>query len=384
MPELKRVDYVNQLDDTNQTAFDYAMNISPLAVIDALIRAGAAFDNRDRLGYTPLMNACHLGRDEAIECLVNHGADITAPNVFNQSVLEIIMTGDSQMKHSLLKRLAPRASQTQLNRALWHAVNNESEKEFLGVLLECGADPQYVGLSENAVRLDQESPQSFENVAGRPGIPAHEHLQEFRTTNVSEPQMAAPTSSADGDLSIEGGNEERDDGILAMMKSLSINDGARKVDAWCYIGIGRFSIVRIGPLEMCKYIFEKGVYRNIASLQNVSDSRSRISHITYTDEMGLPQRRYGRDNIKGIAGVVIAERSSWKYSRKAPTIYVKIKWVGIEHRDSVLCPHSYSWITRLDFLQMVGRAFGDFHIQRAWKRQEERYRKTNQVDLYST
>ena len=342
VPELKRVDYVNQLDDTNQTAFDYAMNISPVAVIDALIRAGAAFDNRDRLGYTPLMNACHLGQDEVIECLVDHGADITAPNGFNQSVLEIIMTGDSRMKHSLLKRLAPRTNQAQLNRALWHAVNNENEKKFVGVLLECGADPEYVDLSGNAVLLHQESPQSFESTAGRPGIPAHEHLQEFRTTNVSEPQTVAQRGSTDGDLSIEGRNEERDDGILAMMNSLSINDGARKVDAWCYIGTGSFSIVRIGPLEMCKYLFEKGVYGNIASLQNVSDSRNHISHITYTDEMGLPHRRYGRDNIKGIAGVVIAERRSWKCFRKAPTTYVKIKWVGIEHRDSVLCPHNYS------------------------------------------
>ncbi|KAJ6126442.1 hypothetical protein N7523_002054 [Penicillium sp. IBT 18751x] len=102
------------------------------------------------------------------------------------------MTGDSRMKHSLLKRLAPRTNHAQLNRTLWHAVNNRNEKEF----------------------------------------------------------TAAQRGSTAGDLSIEGGNEERYDGILAMINSLSITDGARKVDAWCYIGTGSFSILRIGPLDV--------------------------------------------------------------------------------------------------------------------------------------
>lgn len=161
--------------------------------------------------------------------------------------------------------------------------------------------------------------------------------------------------------------------MLITMESMSINDDYRNVDAWCYVGSGSFSIVCIGPIGNCKYVLERGVFGSTAWLQNGSDSRNRISHITYTDEMGLRHYRYGRNNIKGIVGVAVAGRPSCRCSPRAPTTYVKIKWVDIARMDSILCHKCCSWITRSDFIRMVGRALSDFLIYKALIRQEERY-----------
>jgi ankyrin repeat protein len=87
--------------------------------VNMLISAGARINDTDRLGYTPLMNACHLGRDEIVHCLVDRGADIQATNNFNLSALECTMTGGSRKKKTLLQRICPHATQLQLNRALW-------------------------------------------------------------------------------------------------------------------------------------------------------------------------------------------------------------------------------------------------------------------------
>ncbi|KAJ5982378.1 hypothetical protein N7451_012478 [Penicillium sp. IBT 35674x] len=297
MAEPDRIGYVNQLDGLSHTALDYAVSISPDTVIDALIRSGAEFDNHDKLGFTPLMNACHLGRDEAIHCLIGHGANVTATNNFNQSALENIMMGDSKSKHSLLKRLAPRANQDQLNRALLHTFN--SDKEFVGVLVECGAEAQYLGLSEDVVPIHSVDPQSSTHVQQDSELLVSESVAESRTSRTLEPQSRnSSIDSTERDLVNEGENDAHDDDIFRMMGALAISDGHRRVDAWCYIGTGCFSIMRIGPLETCKYVFEKEVYGNTGSLQNLSDSQNRISNITFTDETGYVHRRYGWENIE--------------------------------------------------------------------------------------
>jgi ankyrin repeat protein len=96
------VDYINRLDDFHYSAFDYAMRSSLVIIIDILVRSRAGLDRRDLFGLTPLMDACHLERDEVIESLIDYGADVTATDNFNQSILEHIMIGESRMKHSLL------------------------------------------------------------------------------------------------------------------------------------------------------------------------------------------------------------------------------------------------------------------------------------------
>ncbi|KAI3097966.1 hypothetical protein CBS147333_9204 [Penicillium roqueforti] len=147
MPEFDRVEFVNRPDDVQNTPLDYAITTSSSTIVDILVGAGARINETDRLGYTPLMNACHLGRDEVVHCLVDRGADIRATNSFNLSVLECIVIGESRTKEALLQRICPHATQVQLNRALWLAVNDK--KELVGVLLRFGADGQYAGILED-------------------------------------------------------------------------------------------------------------------------------------------------------------------------------------------------------------------------------------------
>ncbi|CAG7956120.1 unnamed protein product [Penicillium olsonii] len=127
MPEFDRVEFVNRPDDVQNTPLDYAITTSSSTIVNILVSAGVRINDTDRLGYTPLMNACHLGRDEVVHCLVDRGADIRATNSFNLSVLECIVIGESRTKEALLQRICPHATQVQLNRALWLAVNDKKE-----------------------------------------------------------------------------------------------------------------------------------------------------------------------------------------------------------------------------------------------------------------
>lgn len=281
MTEPERVAYINHLDDCNNTALDYAIRISPVPIIAALIRLGADLDNRDKLGFTPLMNACHLGRDEAIHCLIDHGANVTATNNFGESALESIMMGDSKTKNSLLRRLCGRANQRQKNTALVHALN--FNKQFLDVLIECGAEGQHTQLPERIVSLDSVDGQASAHMQQQLPSTLIQNVAESQTSGIEPQRRSSPIDGTEID---EGQRGTRDDHISRAIGALSISDMHSSAGAWGYIGTGCFSIMRIGPVGSCKYIFRIGLLGNTESLQNVSDSQSRISHITYIDEMG--------------------------------------------------------------------------------------------------
>ncbi|CAG8074047.1 unnamed protein product, partial [Penicillium nalgiovense] len=147
MPEIDQVEYFDRHDDLQNTPLYYAITTSSPDIASMLISAGSIIDFRDILGYTPLMTACYLGRDEVVHCLVDHGADMQATNNSNLSVLECIVIGESRTKETLLQRICPYATQAQLNRALRLAVNKKSE--LVGILLRFGADGQYASILED-------------------------------------------------------------------------------------------------------------------------------------------------------------------------------------------------------------------------------------------
>ncbi|KAI1828831.1 hypothetical protein N7451_012679 [Penicillium sp. IBT 35674x] len=238
MTEPERVAHINHLDVFSHTALDYAIRVSPVTIIDALIRLGAGLDNRDKLGFTPLMNACHLGLDEAIHCLIDHGADVTAANAFGQSALECTMMGDSKTKQSLLRRLCKRASQHQKDTALVHAFDNN--KQFFDVLLECGAEGPYTGLPERIVSLDSVDGQSSAHVQQQIPSTLLENVAESQTSGIEPQRRSSPIDGTEID---EGQRGTRDDHISRTMGALSISDMHHRADAWGYIGTGCFSIM---------------------------------------------------------------------------------------------------------------------------------------------
>jgi hypothetical protein len=143
MKESKDLIYIDRRDEFGNTALSYAILKASLPIIQALVRAGADSNRRDRVS-TPLMDACYQGEETIIVYLMDCGADIAIRNSFDQSALESIMMGNSQRKHDLLQQLGCSASQTQLDQALLHAFN--TSKEFCPTLVLCGADSQNVGL----------------------------------------------------------------------------------------------------------------------------------------------------------------------------------------------------------------------------------------------
>lgn len=168
LPEHDRLDYVNRQDEVRSSALEYAVQADQKVrnkyIVDILLSLGADIDQRDRVGCTPLMNACYYGWDEVVNCLLKQGADTTLVDNFTLSVLEYIMIGDSQSKSSYLRRLASSTNQRQLNRALRHSFNNR--KEFLGILVDCGADPNYVGLSKEIVANNTQQQQTLSECHG--------------------------------------------------------------------------------------------------------------------------------------------------------------------------------------------------------------------------
>lgn len=130
------------------------------------------------------------------------------------------------------------------------------------------------------------------------------------------------------------------------------------------------------------------MYGKEDSFQDASNSHSRISkcisNVKYTEERGYTHWRYGWLNIEDIVGIVAADRKSYKTFVRAPTMYVKIKWIGISSEDLALWRKNCSWITRSDLLRMVGRVSGGIRIQRAWQEQEERFQRNDSADFKSS
>jgi hypothetical protein len=136
--------YIDQLDELGNTALSYAISTASTSIVHTLVRAGAEVNRRDRLGFTPLMDACYRGDERVISCLIDYGADVAMRNNCDVSALECIMMGESERKVEILRRLASFANRPQLNKSLSYAFN--SSKEFCLILVQCGADPEHVGL----------------------------------------------------------------------------------------------------------------------------------------------------------------------------------------------------------------------------------------------
>ncbi|KAJ5267383.1 hypothetical protein N7478_010191 [Penicillium angulare] len=336
-PDQRR--YVNQLDDFNQTALDYAIRISPPTVIHALIRAGAEFDNHDQLGFTLLMNACHLGRVETVQCLGRHGASVTAASNVGLSALEYVMMGESRSKDSLLKYLGPRASQYQLNRAL--SLARGQGNEFMNTLIECGADAQSMRSSEDMLSIRTPRPPSPTTIHQYSALPVIGSAPESWASNIVGPPMRDSINLTRRESTNEGRQYGRDNTTLRAAHSANFSAENAQVDECAKLGLVASPLcawVRWRPADT----FSKGdVWR-----QGFTSKRVRlpepISNVKYIDEIGYTHRRYRRANIEKIVGVVVAEKLPCNSFVRAPTAYVKVKWTGVSYEDLVLCTDNCS------------------------------------------
>ncbi|KAJ5701403.1 hypothetical protein N7488_008951 [Penicillium malachiteum] len=130
-------------------------------------------------------------------------------------------------------------------------------------------------------------------------------------------------------------------------------------------------IQSFGTVVTIRWIPE--AYVPTVTLRNVSDWRNRVPQIMHLHSNGTRTRKYGRENILGIYGVLYTGKRSIDELRKTPTIYVKVKWTGIDDEDAGLCPGDYSWITRSELIRMIGQTLADMKIQEAWVEQVAQY-----------
>lgn len=170
-------------------------------------------------------------------------------------------------------------------------------------------------------------------------------------------------------------NVDGDDDLLVDFGKVSVRgDDDGEPDAWCRSGRSKKLIVRFGPRKAAKYKLLPGNGYNTQGLQNASDEDTRISKVKYVDESGEKRRRYTRNNIVGIVGVVSLERTdSTRDYKNKPMTYIKIKWRDIQAEHQKLLSNGCCWITMADLIGMTEKDTAENKIIEAWDKQEERY-----------
>ncbi|KAH8430038.1 uncharacterized protein LDX57_007710 [Aspergillus melleus] len=167
-------------------------------------------------------------------------------------------------------------------------------------------------------------------------------------------------------------DDDSDEDVLIGMQSLSVSEGGI-ADAWFRVRQTTKAIVRFGPKRYPRYEVRPGKGYSTANLQEVSDAETRIACITTKDETGRKRRLYGIDNIAGFDGVAIVGNGVINSTSRAPTTYVKIKWVGIKEQHANLCRNGKNWATRTDLVSIIGKELADEKIRQLWDTQEKRY-----------
>jgi ankyrin repeat protein len=89
---LHREKLLNETDKDGHTALYAAMFGEP-QLTKTVLQLGAPIEQRDNLGYTPLMAASLLGYPQAAEILLDKGADIEAKNNDGQTPLLVSVLG---------------------------------------------------------------------------------------------------------------------------------------------------------------------------------------------------------------------------------------------------------------------------------------------------
>jgi ankyrin repeat protein len=95
----------NQTDDDSRTGLHYAAMNGNLSIIAIMVKAGARFDVKDKLGNTPLHLAVDRNQAEAVQLLLDVGAPVDPENKNGMTPLMIAANrGYLEIVQSLLKK----------------------------------------------------------------------------------------------------------------------------------------------------------------------------------------------------------------------------------------------------------------------------------------
>jgi hypothetical protein len=121
-------------------------------------------------------------------------------------------------------------------------------------------------------------------------------------------------------------------------------------------------IIQCGPRQAAKYRFEyRPNYKN-EEMDNISDQEVRTSSLRDKDSTKKKKKkknwRYSRDSILGICGVTYGVTSEghnlYKEYMTDPSVWVQIKWTGLNSQDQKKLVRGCSWIPRSEFTRFCG------------------------------
>ena len=78
---------------TTRLDWEDASSVGDVKTLARMVHAGHLIDARDGYGQTALMRAAHAGRLEAVEWLIDHGADLDHTSKFHLSALMLAVIG---------------------------------------------------------------------------------------------------------------------------------------------------------------------------------------------------------------------------------------------------------------------------------------------------
>ena len=108
---LKNGADINVLDTrssgSGRRALNYAAIKNNVAMIEALVEAGADIDLANRTGFTPLMHAAEYGSTEAAQALIEAGANLALKNRGERTALDIAESRKHQATAEVLRQALP-------------------------------------------------------------------------------------------------------------------------------------------------------------------------------------------------------------------------------------------------------------------------------------
>jgi ankyrin repeat protein len=137
----------NEVDQFGESALWRAAENARVAVVEALLQAGAYVNTANRQGKTALWQAAADGREDVVEALVRAGADVNKAH--RRGDTPLIVAANKAIATMLIERGADvNAANNRGQSAVWRAAH--SREDVVEVLLQAGADVNTADANGNA------------------------------------------------------------------------------------------------------------------------------------------------------------------------------------------------------------------------------------------
>ncbi len=156
-----------KIDQASQdrTALWIAAGVGHTSIVASLLNAGATVDRADRLGVTPLMQACSQGRIAVVEQLIAAGADVRAKSKRGDTPLLLAAAGGHlQVVQKLSAAKEELDTQNSVGDTALIAASRAGDEQIVAALLRAGSSKKLRNREKMAAE-DLARARGFERVA---------------------------------------------------------------------------------------------------------------------------------------------------------------------------------------------------------------------------